>query len=64
MMLGRPPPPTYLEGLDAELGQQSGLRGANLLAHTAHLHILHDLNRTLVDLGGDVEDLWREGSAW
>mmetsp|Transcript_43087 Transcript_43087/g.109033 ORF Transcript_43087/g.109033 Transcript_43087/m.109033 type:complete len:247 (-) Transcript_43087:361-1101(-) len=45
------------EGLDAELGEQGGLRGAHALALCDDRHIAGDLDGTLGNLGGDVERL-------
>mmetsp|Transcript_25360 Transcript_25360/g.45200 ORF Transcript_25360/g.45200 Transcript_25360/m.45200 type:complete len:327 (-) Transcript_25360:124-1104(-) len=45
------------EGLDAELGQQGGLRGPHTLAFLDDRHVGGDLNHTLGNLGWDVERL-------
>ena len=52
---------TELEGLDAELGQQSHGGGGHLLAGSAQTHFGSDLNTTLGDLGSDVEGLEEGG---
>ena len=46
-----------LEGLDAQLGQQGGLGGADLVARLDQVHVGHNLNGTLVDLGGNAQGL-------
>jgi len=58
-----------LEGLDAQLGQQGGLGCAHALAGLHQLHVVHHLNGTLGNLGGNAQGLHRrqggeEGSNW
>mmetsp|Transcript_11374 Transcript_11374/g.34183 ORF Transcript_11374/g.34183 Transcript_11374/m.34183 type:complete len:380 (-) Transcript_11374:27-1166(-) len=49
------------EGLDAQLSQQGGLGGAHLLAGLHQLHVRRNFDRTLVNLGGNVQGLEEVG---
>lgn len=45
------------EWLDAELGEEGGLRGSHLLTLHNQLHVCRNLDSSLVNLGGDVQRL-------
>ena len=52
---------TVREGRDGKHVQQGGLRGTDTLTGLDDVDVVQDLNRTLVDLGGDVEGLEERG---
>jgi len=55
---------TVRERLDVELGQQRGLRRANLVSLLDERNGVGDFDLTLDDLGGDLQDLEKRGLSW
>ena len=55
---------TIREGLHVELGQESSLGGTNLLASLDEVDGVGDLDLTLGDLGGDLQNLEEACLSW